>query len=73
MNHTDAGEIGPHGTENEFVEREPRLLLVQSMQIQPRLDGKTSRPKVIKIEPPAGLNGGFNIFRRVLHLDVAVL
>jgi hypothetical protein len=72
VNHTNAGEIGAHGSEDELVERKTRFLLVQSMKVQPGLNGEPSRTKILQVKPSSRLNRGFNVFGSLLHLDIAV-
>lgn len=72
VNDANAAEIGAHRRQNELIKSESSLRLIHSMQVQPRLDRKSSGAKIIEIQPSARLHRSFNVFGSLFDLDVTV-
>ncbi len=72
VNHPHAGQAGANGGKNEFIQSESRFLLIHPMQVQPRLNGKTSGSQIVQVEPPPGLHGPFDVLGGLLDFNVAV-
>jgi len=70
MNHADARQARADCGENEFIKSESRFLLIHPVQIQPSLNGKTSRTQIVKIEPAVGLHRSFDVLGSLFDSDV---
>src|SRR5438067_10715084 len=71
VNHPHAGETRAHGAQQEFLQREPRILEVETVQIEMRLNGKPAGAKVIQVQAAMRVNRTFDVFGRVLDLNIA--
>jgi len=73
VDYTNTAEAGSDGSENELIQRKPSFLLVETMKIQPCLNGKTPGAKVVEIKAPMRMNRTFDVLGGVFNFDVAVL
>src|SRR5678815_119212 len=73
VDYTNTAEAGADGGENELIQGKPSFLLVETMKIQPSLNGKTPRAKVVEIKAPMRMNRTFDVLGGVFNFDVAVL
>jgi len=73
VDHANASEAGSNRFQQKLIQNEPRFLKIQPMQVNMRLDGKSSRSQIIQVKPATWMDAPFNIFAGLLDVDIAIL
>ena len=73
VNHAHTTEAGANRLQQKLIQNEPRFLKVQPVQVNMRLNGKTPRPQIIQVKPPARMDATFNVFAGLLEVDITIL